>query len=77
MVLQINRHLVYNAYIYILPESSQWSGVLEKEPCEALAASLNADFQVSKHGDLNARTGSGSKVAYRLAVSACWSKDEL
>ncbi|KAJ7447712.1 hypothetical protein FB451DRAFT_1411806 [Mycena latifolia] len=66
IVVQINKHLVYNAYV--LPESSQYAGVLEKDPEEALAASLalaySAGFTVSLHGDLNARTA--SKVAYPL-----------
>jgi hypothetical protein len=57
MVIQTNKHLVYNAYL--LPESPQWAGVLEKDPCEALAASMAlgyaAGFQFSLHGDLNAR----------------------
>ncbi|KAJ7920453.1 hypothetical protein B0H13DRAFT_2422435 [Mycena leptocephala] len=39
MVIQVNRHLVYN--VYLLPESSLWAGVLEKDPCEAFASSLS------------------------------------
>ncbi|KAJ6610647.1 hypothetical protein B0H10DRAFT_2224808 [Mycena sp. CBHHK59/15] len=60
MVIQIDRLLVYN--VYLLPESSQWVGALEKDSCEALAASkalaYAAGFKVSLHSDLNARTGS-------------------
>ena len=64
MVIQINRHLIYNAYL--LPESWQWAGVLDEEPCEALGASLalayHADFDTSLHGDVNDRTA--EKLAY-------------
>ncbi|KAJ7704119.1 hypothetical protein B0H17DRAFT_1194025 [Mycena rosella] len=71
MVIQINRHLVYN--VYLLPESTQWAGDLENDPCDALAASLalafNAGFDVSVHGDLNARTG--SKFAYPTDPPRC------
>ncbi|KAJ7081486.1 hypothetical protein C8R44DRAFT_905282 [Mycena epipterygia] len=60
MAIQINNLLIYN--VYLLPESSQWAGALEKDPCDALAASLalayNAGFEVTLHGDLNARTAS-------------------
>jgi hypothetical protein len=62
MVLQLNTLLIYN--VYLLPETSQWAGVLERDPCdticEALAASLAlayaAHFLVLVLGDLNART---------------------
>jgi hypothetical protein len=58
MVLQLNRLLIYN--VYLLPETAQWAGVLEKDPCEALAASLAlayaARFDFVILGDLNAKT---------------------
>jgi exonuclease III len=53
MVIQINNHLIYN--VYLLPESTQWAGIREKDPCEALAASIalvfSADFEISVHGN--------------------------
>ncbi|KAJ6450876.1 hypothetical protein C8R45DRAFT_946489 [Mycena sanguinolenta] len=58
MVLQLNRTLIYN--VYLLPESTQWTGVLGKDPWEALAASIalayTAHIPVMILGDLNART---------------------
>jgi exonuclease III len=58
LVIQLGNILIYNVYIY--PESTQWAGVLENDPCEALAASLalafTAHFLVALLGDLNART---------------------
>ncbi|KAJ7019132.1 hypothetical protein C8F04DRAFT_1198068 [Mycena alexandri] len=57
MVLQLNKLLIFN--VYLLPDSSQWSGVLEKDPCEALAGSLalayTSGLLVIVLGDLNAR----------------------
>ncbi|KAK7013297.1 hypothetical protein R3P38DRAFT_2455505, partial [Favolaschia claudopus] len=57
MVLQLNELLVYNTYL--LPESSQWAGALEKDPCGALAASLSLAYMTQRNilvlGDLNAR----------------------
>ncbi|KAJ7712283.1 hypothetical protein B0H16DRAFT_1479531 [Mycena metata] len=57
MVLQLNKLLIFN--VYLLPESSQWTGVLEKDPCEALAGSLalayTSGLWVVVLGDLNAR----------------------
>lgn len=58
MVILINKHLIYNAYL--LPENTPWAGALDKEPCEALGGSpalaYNAGFDDSLPGDLNART---------------------
>ncbi|KAJ6612807.1 hypothetical protein B0H10DRAFT_1952050 [Mycena sp. CBHHK59/15] len=58
IVIQMGRILIYNVYIY--PESTQWAGVFDKDPCEALAASLalafTANFLIALLGDLNART---------------------
>ncbi|KAJ7642900.1 hypothetical protein B0H17DRAFT_1216269 [Mycena rosella] len=57
MVIQMGKLLIYN--VYILPETAQWAGVLDRDPCEALAASLalafTAHFLVALLGDLNAR----------------------
>ncbi|KAJ6605140.1 hypothetical protein B0H10DRAFT_1957259 [Mycena sp. CBHHK59/15] len=57
MVIQIGRLLIYN--VYLLPETTHWAGSLEKDPCEALAASLAlayaAQFDLVLFGDLNAR----------------------
>ena len=58
MVIQLGNLLVYN--VYLLPETSPWVGRLEKDPCEALAASLalayTANYHVALFGDLDART---------------------
>jgi hypothetical protein len=57
-------------------KSAQWAGILEKDPCDALEASIAvayaADYEYSVHGDLNARTG--SKLAYPTDPPRC-SKD--
>ncbi|KAJ7790714.1 hypothetical protein B0H14DRAFT_3501377 [Mycena olivaceomarginata] len=51
MVIQTNKHLVYNAYL--LPESPQWAGVLEKYPLELIPggslndAGLNVGIRIS------------------------------
>ncbi|KAJ7746678.1 hypothetical protein B0H16DRAFT_1462409 [Mycena metata] len=58
MVLQLNKVLIYNTYL--LPESAQWARALEKDPYEALTASLTlvyaARLPILDFGDLNTRT---------------------
>ncbi|KAJ6478783.1 hypothetical protein C8R47DRAFT_1074816 [Mycena vitilis] len=60
MVVQIGNRLIYN--VYILPESTNWAGHLESDPCKAvensLALAYMGRFEIVLMGDLNARTGS-------------------
>ncbi|KAK7020879.1 hypothetical protein R3P38DRAFT_3197349 [Favolaschia claudopus] len=61
MTTQIGDIVLFNAYL--LPESSDWTCDLERDPCLALAAAIataySGGFRIVLMGDLNARTGSG------------------
>ncbi|KAJ7026212.1 hypothetical protein C8F04DRAFT_1268385 [Mycena alexandri] len=65
MALQIGNIILYNTYL--LPESANWAGTLESDPCLALASSLAVaragNFEILLKGDLNARTGSNTPSA--------------
>ncbi|KAJ7734715.1 hypothetical protein B0H14DRAFT_3517064 [Mycena olivaceomarginata] len=60
MALQFGNVVAYN--VYLLPETANWAGDLERDPCLALAASLAlaraGSFEILIMGDLNGRTGS-------------------
>jgi ribonuclease HI len=60
MVHQFGAIVVYN--VYVIPESTNWAGDLERDPCLALAASLAlaraGHFEMVLLGDFNGRTGS-------------------
>jgi hypothetical protein len=66
MVQQIGGILVFN--VYLLPESSNWAGDLECDPCLALASSVAVAyagrFQILIMGDLNSRTKSQTASVY-------------
>ncbi|KAJ7803192.1 hypothetical protein B0H14DRAFT_2613642 [Mycena olivaceomarginata] len=66
MVQQIGDILVFN--VYLLPESSNWAGDLECDPCLALASSVAVAyagrFQILIMGDPNGRTKSQTASVY-------------
>jgi ribonuclease HI/exonuclease III len=66
MAMQVGDIILYNDYI--LPESTNWAGDLDRDPCLALASSIAlayaGGFRILIAGDLNARTGSQTPSAY-------------
>ncbi|KAJ6613856.1 hypothetical protein B0H10DRAFT_1951124 [Mycena sp. CBHHK59/15] len=65
MAIQVGDIVLYNDYI--LPESTNWAGDLDRDPCLTLASSIAlayaGGFRILIAGDLNARTGSQTPSA--------------